>query len=97
MRVAITKTGHFTADFYCSESKDAKRILKEKHVSVLAIDFPLKGRETGCDIIDWAGKNKLLPNYVILIERSRIRRALLGEMLKVYGFRTNDDTTFIKH
>ena len=96
MRLAITKSGFYHADVYCSESRLAKKILREQHISILAIDYYLSGRETGSDVIRWAHSTNLLPDYVVLIERDREKRNHLASSLHIAGFRSNDNTTFIK-
>ena len=96
MRLAITQSGFYNADMYCSDAKQAKKILKEHPISILAIDFYLKGRSNGSDIIQWAHRANVLPAYVILLERDRSKRSTLANSLASIGFRTSDMTTFIK-
>lgn len=97
MRLAVSKSGIYHADFYCSDSRSAKRILKERQISIMAIDYYLVGRDTGCDFLQWGVSNHVLPNYVVIIERDRCKRVYLAEKLRRGGYRSNDDATFIKH
>ena len=97
MRLAVTRSGFYNADIYCVDSRSAKQKLKEEFISILAIDFYLKGRESGCDVIDWAYKQNLLPCHIVIIERDRIRRRILLQQLLSMGYRSKDETTFIKH
>ena len=96
MRLAITKSGFYNADDYCADARSAKRLLREKAYSILAIDYDLVGRDTGCDVIKWADLHSVLPSYVVLIERQRHLRSQLAQCLRLAGFRSADDTTFIK-
>jgi hypothetical protein len=97
MRLAISRSGVYHADFYCVDTRSAKRVLREHDISIVAIDYHLVGRDTGCDIIDWAIKNNVLPSYVVLIEYDRFKRVRLAKELKMGGYSSVDETTFIKH
>ncbi len=97
MRLAITRSGFYNADLYCADTRTAKRVLREKNISILAIDYYLVGQGNGCDIIDWAKRNAVLPNFIVVIERNRNKRALLSNTLRNIGYRSGDDTTFIRH
>jgi response regulator of citrate/malate metabolism len=97
MRLAISTSTFYHADIYCSDTHSAKRALREKNISILAIDFYLSGRENGSELISWAKRHKVLPNYVVITERNREKRAALGNELKTSGFQTADNITFIKH
>ena len=96
MRLAVTRSGHYAADIYCVDSKSAKKQLKEKFVSILALDYYLAGRENAVDLIVWANKEKVLPTFVVLLERNREKRRELTNVLSSVGFKTSDYTTFIK-
>ncbi len=97
MRLAISKYGTYSADVYCSDTRSAKRTLRESPVSILAIDYDLVGSETGEHLIRWAKEHSVLPNYVVVTERDRNHREQLSNVLKSVGFRSADQTTFIRH
>lgn len=97
MRLAITRSGFYNADMYCADTRTAKKSLRESYVSILAVDYYLAGRENGDDLICWADKNSVLPNFVVIIERDRSKRLLLANRLQTMGYRSNDDVTFVKH
>ncbi len=97
MRLAITKYGTYSADVYCSDTRSAKRTLREIPVSILAIDYDLVGRENGEQLIRWAKEHSVLPSYVVVTERDRGRREKLSNVLRAVGFRSADQTNFIKH
>jgi len=97
MRVALSKRGGYHADIYCSDSNKAKKILRENHISILAVDFYLYGRETGIHVLAWARTKQLLPPYVVVTESDRNKRVLLVEELTKGGYNSADGTTFIKH
>ena len=96
MRLAITRTGFYNADYYCADSRSAKKLLREKSISILAIDYYLVGREDGCDVLLWAEQNRVLPSYVVVIERARDKRQHLVQSLINLGYRSNDDVNFVK-
>lgn len=96
MRLAIARSSFYNADVYCQDSRLAKKVLREQPVSIMAIEFDLVGRETGCDVIQWGNRSNVLPQYVVLIERDRIRRSYLVNALFNAGFRSGDSTTFFK-
>lgn len=97
MRLAVSKAGFYQADFYCSDSRSAKKILNERQVSIVAIDFYLVGRDTGCDFLRWGLIKNLLPSFVVITERDRNKRIQLANTLCSGGYRSADNTTFIKH
>lgn len=97
MRVALSKRGCYHADIYCSDSNSAKKILRENHISILAVDFYLHGRENGTHVLMWARKKQLLPPYVVVTESDRKKRVVLAEELIKGGYASADGTTFIKH
>ncbi len=96
MRLAITRSGFYNADLYCADTRTAKKTLREKNISILAIDYYLVGRGNGCDLVRWAAQNSVLPSFVIVIERDRVKRILLANLLQKIGYRSADQTTFIK-
>lgn len=96
MRVAVSKRGSYHADVYCEDSQSAKKVLKEQSISILAVDFYLKGRENGKTILAWAREKRLLPQFVVVIENDRSKRALLAIELLKARYSTADGTTFIK-
>ena len=96
MRLAITRSGYYYADLYCTESRLAKKVLRERDVSVLAIDFDIAGRETGCDLIEWANRLDVLPELVVVIEKDRIKRDMLASRLHVAGFQSKDNINYLK-
>lgn len=96
MRLAVTRSGFYHADIYCVDSRSAKQTLKEQPVSILAIEFYLTGRENGCDVLEWAVKQHLLPCFIVVIERDRSKRAVLSEKLFSAGYQSADNTTFVK-
>ncbi len=96
MRLAVSKTLGYRADLYCVDARSAKKVLKEKAVSILAIDYYLVGRDNGCDVLKWANTHHVLPNYVVVMERDRAKRLELINKLKVGGYRSGDNITFIK-
>ena len=97
MRLAVTKCGHYEADVYCSNAREARRILREKSVSMLAIDFQLAGKDTGNEILRWANEHDVLPNYVVIVARDRAQRISLANSLEQIGFRSADKTTYFRH
>lgn len=97
MRLAITKSGFYNADYYCADTRSAKRMLREQNVSLLAIDYYLIGKGNGCELIEWAHANTCLPNYVVIIERDRARRLELARALQKAGLASRDQTNFLKH
>ncbi len=97
MRLAISTSTHYHADIYCADSRSAKKVLKERNISIVALDFYLAGREDGSELLLWAKRHNVLPNYVVIIERNRDKRFLLSQALKGSGYRSVDNTTFIKH
>ncbi len=97
MRLAVTKSGHYHADVYCSNAREARKLLREKSVSVLAIDFHLAGRDTGNEILKWAHQHDVLPNYVVIVARDRTQRITLASSLEKIGFRSADKTTYFRH
>ncbi len=97
MRLAITRSGFYNADMYCADTRTAKKHLRESYVSILAVDYYLAGRENGDDLIRWAQKNDVLPNFVVVIERNREKRGLLANSLKTMGYRSCDELTFVRH
>jgi hypothetical protein len=96
MRLAIARSSFYNADVYCQDSRLAKKILREHPVSIMAIEFDLVGRENGCDVIQWGKRVNVLPEYIVLIERDRVRRTYLVNALCNAGFRSGDNTTFFK-
>lgn len=96
MRLAITRSGFFTADHYCADARSAKKILRENKVSLVAIDYQLVGETNGCEVLAWAAKHALLPNYVVVIENNRVWRTQLAIQLQKVGYRSGDQTTFIR-
>ncbi len=97
MRVAVSKRGNYQADIYCADSNAAKKILKENHISTLAVDFYLKGRETGKTVLEWAREKQLLPQYVVITESDRTKRVVLALLLTKSGYSTVDGSNFIKY
>lgn len=97
MRLAIAKSNHYCADIYCVDSRSAKKALREESISILAIEFYLVGRETGIELLRWAKNHNVLPNYVVIIERNRDKRSELSHALRRSGYRSTDETTFIRH
>ena len=97
MRIAVSKRGSYHADIYCSDSNTAKKVLKENRVSILAIDYYLKGRENGMNILKWAIEKHVLPQCVVITESDRNKRVLLALELTKSGYGTADGTTFMKH
>lgn len=97
MRLAVTKSGHYHADVYCANAREARKILREKAVSVLAIDFQLTGKDTGNEILKWAHQHDVLPNYVVIVAKDRIHRISLASSLENIGFRSADKTTYFRH
>jgi len=77
MRLAISTSNFYHADIYCADSRSAKKILREKSVSIVALDFYLAGRETGSEVIRWAKTHGVLPSYVVVIERDLRTRQLI--------------------
>lgn len=96
MRLAITRSGYFYADLYCSKSRLAKKALRERDISVLAIDFDIVGQETGCDLIEWANRLNVLPESVVIIEKNQVKRNMLASRLHMAGFQSKDNINFIK-
>ena len=96
MRVAVSKRGSYNADIYCSDSQSVKKILKENRVSILAVDFYLKGRDNGKTILSWAREKHLLPQFVVVTESDRNKRDLLALELSRGGYQTADGSTFMK-
>lgn len=96
MRLAITRSGFYSADRYCADARAAKKILRENTISLLAIGYELVGRGNGCEILDWAFRNALLPSHVVLLECDRVRRTQLAIVLQKHGYRSGDQTTYIK-
>ncbi|GEM_PF-1471729 len=97
MRLAITRSGFYNADLYCADTRSAKKTLREKNISLIAIDYYLVGKSNGCELIDWAAKNAVLPDFIVVIERDRDKRTLLSNRLRKIGYRSGDKTTFFKH
>ena len=97
MRVSVSKRGNYHADVYCADSNSAKKVLKEQRVSILAVDFYLKGRDNGKTILQWAKEKHLLPQFVVITESDRNKRTVLAVELTKCGYATADGTTFIKH
>lgn len=97
MRLAITKSGHYQADIYCADARAARRILRENPVSLLAIDFQLSGKGTGHDVLQWAHKHRVLPDFVVIVARDRSHRLSLGSTLEKLGFRSADSTSYFRH
>jgi hypothetical protein len=97
MRVAVSKRGAYQADVYCIDGNAAKKTLKENPVSVLAVDFYLKGRDSGKAVLEWAREKQLLPQFVIITESDRNKRVLLALVLTKSGYSTLDGATFVKH
>ncbi|WP_086929638.1 hypothetical protein [Agarilytica rhodophyticola] len=97
MRVAVSKRGVYHADLYCSDTSAAKKALREHRVSLLAIDFYLKGRDNGVTIIAWGKVKNVLPQYVVVTESERSKRILLSLELKNAGYCSADGTTFMKY
>ncbi|WP_086930893.1 hypothetical protein [Agarilytica rhodophyticola] len=96
MRVALSKRESYHADIYCNDSSTAKKVLREHYISILAIDFYLNGHDNGRALIEWARQKRLLPQFVVVTESDRGKRALLALELTKSGFNTADGTTFIK-
>ena len=97
MRLSVSKRGMYHADTYCRNTLTAKKCLKEKFVSILAVDFYLDGRENGSDLISWGLINGRLPQFVVITESDRSKRFLLGRALQIGGYRSGDGTTYFKH
>lgn len=97
MRVAVSKRGSYQADVYCNDGSTAKRMLKENPVSLLAVDFYLKGRDSGKVLLEWAREKQLLPPFVVITESDRNKRVLLALVLTKSGYSTVDGATFVKH
>jgi len=96
MRLAIARSGFYRADKYCSDSRSARRALREHSISILAIEYYLAGSENGDAVLRWAGDRNLLPFNVVIIERDRTKRKCLSEVLTTIGFRSSDETTYFK-
>ncbi len=96
MRLAVSKRDFYHADIYCADTQSAKKILREKPISILALDYYLVGRERGDDLIKWAGTKNVLPLNVVITESDRIKRSLLASALSHSGYRTGDGTTFMR-
>lgn len=97
MRLAVSKRGSYHADLYCSDSHSAKKVLNQHCISALAIDFYLRGREQGVDVIRWGIQRNSLPPCVVIIENDRNKRSELATALSKGGYSSADGTTFIKH
>lgn len=97
MRLAVSKRGNYQADIYCADTNAAKKTLKENQVSLLAVDFYLKGRDSGKELLEWANEKQLLPQYVVITESDRSKRVLLALLLTKSGYSTVDGANFIKH
>jgi len=97
MRIALSKRECYHADIYCRDGTSAKKTLRENHISILAVDFYLHGRENGTHVLAWARAKQLLPAYVVVTESDRNKRILLAEELTKGGYCSVDGTTFIKH
>lgn len=96
MRLAITKSGVYHADQYCTDARSAKKVLREQIVSVLAIDHDLQGKGNGCEIILWAEQAGRLPSLVVVIERNRYKRELLSRVLLNLSYQSADKVNFIR-
>jgi DNA-binding NarL/FixJ family response regulator len=96
MRVALSKRGAYQADVYCIDGNAAKKTLKENPVSVLAVDFYLKGRDSGKTVLEWAREKQLLPQFVVITESDRNKRVLLALVLTKSGYSTLDGATFVR-
>lgn len=96
MRLSISKRESYHADIYCADSKAAKKALREQWVSVMALDFYLRGRDNGKTILQWAKEKQLLPQYVVITESDRDKRIVLSAELSRCGYNTADGTTFVK-
>lgn len=97
MRLAISKRGCYHADVYCNDSEVAKKMLRENCISIVAVDYFLNGHDNGKNVIAWAIKKKVLPQFVVITETDRTKRMLLMSELMDGGYRSPDGTTFIKH
>lgn len=96
MRLAVSKREFYHADIYCADSQSAKKVLREKPISILAIDYYLVGREKGDELIKWGSAKNYLPNNIVITESDRIKRNLLANALSLNGYRSGDGTNFMK-
>ncbi len=97
MRLAVSKQGSYSADFYCADSYAAKKVLNEQMISIMAVDYYLNGRENGQSVLSWAIKKNVLPQFVVITEKDRTKRMALMTALVDGGYASPDGTTFIKH
>lgn len=74
----------------------AKRLLRERPVSVIQILQPEACRENLLGFLSWANGKQRLPSQVILNQVSSTDRRWAGEYLQNRGYRTTDRVTFIK-
>ncbi len=97
MRLAISKHGFYHADVYCRDSDYAKKMLRENAISIVAVDYFIDGRENGQNVISWAIKKNVLPQFVVITEKDRTKRMVLMSALMDGGYCSPDGTTFMKH
>ncbi|MFL0801024.1 MAG: hypothetical protein K6L80_11275 [Agarilytica sp.] len=97
MRLAVSKQGSYSADFYCANSYSAKKVLNEQMISIMAVDYYLNGRENGKSVLSWAIEKNVLPQFVVITEKDRTKRMALMSALVDGGYASPDGTTFIKH
>lgn len=96
MRLSISKRNVYAADCYALDTRAAKRLLRERQVSILALDYHLRGQENGRAMLLWAARKNVLPSYVVITESARDKRLLLAAELLRLGFRSADGANFIK-
>lgn len=97
MRLAVSRRGNYHADFYCSDSNSAKKILNENCISIIAVDYYLNGRDNGQHVLEWAIRKNVLPSFVVITESDRTKRMTLMSELLDGGYCSPDGTTFMKH
>ena len=90
MELLIDATRTYSVDRVIRSVKKGKRALRELPVETLYLDHQFGESETGCDVIAWAERKKLLPQQVVLVSTSPAGRADMARLLSSVGYQSMD-------
>jgi hypothetical protein len=98
MYVLIDDQRTLGADIICRSIDGAKLVLQGfKHVKyTLGIDYDLGFEETGHDILKWAIKENILPDFVQLVTMNPVGRKEMAWALMQVGYESYDNINFVK-
>jgi len=102
MYILIDDKKTLSADIICRNPSAARLVLwnfvTEKSTYVLGIDFDLGCNETGLDILKWAWRSNLLPDYIQIVSFNPVGiKQIVDFLICDADYETFDNINFIKN